>query len=63
MPYGPCGTVSQIGERFLWANDHERKAYETAPQALEVAVADCEATYREDRADRKAAWAMNPGAR
>jgi hypothetical protein len=63
MPYGTCGTVSHIGQRFLWSTDYVEIAYMTGPEAIMAAVADCEATYLQDKASREAVRAMNPGSR
>jgi hypothetical protein len=98
MPYGPCSTVSQIGQRFVWAGDHLSTSvppeitsqetladiayakypdtpfeisYTTGQEAIAAAVTDCEATYRQVKAEVKAKvkadWeatrAMSPGLR
>lgn len=63
MPYGPCGTLSQIGDSFLWVTDSERALYSTAAKAANAAAAECEATYLQDRANREAIQAMSSGSR
>jgi hypothetical protein len=84
MPYGPCSTVSQIGQRFVWAGDHPSTtvpaeitsqetladianakypdtsfeiSYTTGQEAIAAAVTNCEATYRQYKAEWEATHA------
>jgi hypothetical protein len=48
MPYGPCGTLSRIGQEYVWngaAGPVDGNIFDTKEEAIIAAANECESTY------------------
>jgi len=59
IPYGPCATLSQIGQEYVFDGDRVgRNIFDTKDEAVTAAANDCELVYLTMKKEREQAQRM-----